>query len=205
MSKRIPLIDFNRSYTFSNYFDLPYETEDIVGEFGYSFKRAHLNLPLSDRTLERHASLKERIEESLPYISRQSEIARREFLIAPLLMDVVHYTHVKLVSEYSLVVTEQLKGSFDYYLYEQNQVLIVEAKKADLDRGFTQLAVELIALEQWTDSDNQILTGAVSTGSIWQFGQLNRNSKVITQDLNLYTVPANLEELQRILVKILSC
>lgn len=45
---------------------------------------------------------------------------------------------------------------------------------------------------------------AVSTGVIWQFGNLQRQTKQITQDLNLYRVPADLEELLRILVAILS-
>jgi hypothetical protein len=29
---------------------------------------------------------------------------------------------------------------------------VVEAKNADLAKGFTQLAVELIAIDQWLDS-----------------------------------------------------
>lgn len=70
-------------------------------------------------------------------------------------------------------------------------------------RGFTQLAVELIAIDAWTDSQEASLQGAVSTGDIWQFGLLNRESKQITQNLNLYRVPADIEDLLRILVAIL--
>lgn len=200
MSKKIPIIDFNRSYTFSNYFDLPYSAKDVVCEFGYSFERSHLSLERSDQQLDRVDELKKRIEEILPYISTISEIARREFLIAPLLADLVHYTHCMIDPEYTLIVSEQLKGSLDYYIYKEDPLLIIEAKKADLDRGFTQLAVELIALEQWTDSVQPTLTGAVSTGSVWQFGQLDRNARLISQDLALYTVPGNLEDLLRVLV-----
>jgi hypothetical protein len=90
--------------------------------------------------------------------------------------------------------------ALDYYLYADHKLLVVEAKNADLARGFTQLAVELIALNEWSDSDTPILQGAVSTGDVWQFGLLNRQDKQITQDLNLYRVPADLEELLRILV-----
>lgn len=60
-----------------------------------------------------------------------------------------------------------------------------------------QLAVELIALDQWTDSPSDHLYGAVSTGEIWRFGILERTAKRITQDLNLFRVPADLEELLR--------
>jgi len=80
---------------------------------------------------------------------------------------------------------------------------MIEAKNEDLERGFVQLAIELIALDQWLDSDQAILQGAISTGNIWQFGQFDRNSRQVTQDLDLYRVPADLDDLLRILVRIL--
>jgi len=58
-------------------------------------------------------------------------------------------------------------------------------------------------LNQWIDSDQTTLSGAVSTGDIWQFG-VTRSDQQIIQDINLYRVPADLEELFRILVEILS-
>lgn len=188
------------SYTFRNYFEMPYEPEDILAEFGYGLKRAPLALPRSRTELDRLASLKSRIEESLPYISLTSEAARRELLIAPVLVDLVHYTHARLRIEYPLAVTDQLKGALGYYLYTDRRLLVIEAKNADLARGFTQLAVELIALDQWSGSVQPVLPGAVSTGDIWQFGLPHREQKQVTQDLNLYRVPADLEELCRILV-----
>jgi hypothetical protein len=180
-----------------------YEPEDILAEFGYSFKRSILALPQSTATLDRLDNLRTRIAESLPYISLTSEAARRELLIAPLLLDVVYYTHAQLRIEYPLTVTEQLKGSLDYYLYSVGKLLVIEAKNADLAKGFTQLAVELIALDHWTNSESPILQGAVSTGDIWQFGVLDRSHKQIQQGLTLYRVPDDLESLMRILVKIL--
>lgn len=192
-----------KSYTFSQYFEMTYEPEDILAEFGYSFIRSNLSLPQSTRDLDRLDNLKTRIEESLPYISLTSEAARRELLIAPLLLDVVHYTHAQLRIEYPLIITEQLKGSLDYYLYLAGTLLIIEAKNADLTKGFTQLAVELIALDQWIDQKQTTLQGAVSTGDIWQFGRLNREHKQIQQGLTLYRVPDDLESLLRIMVKIL--
>lgn len=182
---------------------MSYEPEDILAEFNYSLKRTSLNLEQSTRELNRLTQLKSRITDSLPYISLTSEAARRELLIAPILLDLIYYTQAQLRIEYPLTVTEQLKGSLDYYLYTENKLLVVEAKNADLARGFTQLAVELIALDLWTDSDELVLKGAVSTGDIWQFGILQRELKQITQDINLYRVPADLEELMKILTAIL--
>lgn len=200
---RRPILQPQQSDTFRSYFEMSFEPEDILAEFSYSLQRAYLNLEKSTAQLDRLTNLKSRIEESLPYISLTTEAARRELLIAPILLDLVHYTHVQLRIEYPLTVTEQLKGSLDYYLHSDRKLLVVDAKNADLSRGFTQLAMELVALDQWSDSDEQILHGVVSTGDIWQFGLLHREQKQITQDLNLYRVPADLEELLRILIAIL--
>jgi hypothetical protein len=91
-------------------------------------------------------------------------------------------------------------ASKDYYLQSQHNVLVVEAKQADITRGFTQLAAELIALDSWVESDEPILYGAVTTGDIWQFGSFHREKRVVTQDLMLYRVPTDLEVLMQILV-----
>lgn len=89
-------------------------------------------------------------------------------------------------------------------LQYQNQFLVIEAKNADLQRSFTQLEVELIALETWLSTDSPILYGAVSMGNIWQFGILHARSQQILQYINLYRVPNDLEDLLSILVAILS-
>ncbi len=202
MSK-VPIIQPDQSYSFSDYFKLNSEPEEILGYFGYSFQPQSLELPKSERELERLEDLKQRLQENLPYVSLTSEAARREFLIAPVLMDLIHYTQARLKVEYPLTVNDQLKGSLDYYFQSENQLLVIEAKNADLQRGFTQLGVELIAIDQWSPTSSPILYGAVSMGNIWQFGVLNRQPKQILQDINLYRVPADLEDLLRILVSIL--
>lgn len=130
-------------------------------------------------------------------------MARREFLIAPVLTDVLHYTKATLNVEYPVAVSNQLQGSLDYLLQNDQAFLVTEAKNEDLERGFVQLAVELIALDPWIDSAQPVLQGAISTGNIWQFGQFNRQSREVTQDLDLYRVPADLDDLLRILVRIL--
>ncbi|NHC36887.1 hypothetical protein [Scytonema millei] len=200
---KLPILQPGESYSFKQYFEMNYDPDDILAEFGYTLERSLLALPQSTADLDRLDNLKSRIEESLPYISLTSEAARRELLIAPLLLDLVHYTRAQLRIEYPIIVTEQLKGSLDYYLYSVGKLLVVQAKNADLTRGFTQLAVELIALDKWIDSDRTTVEGAVSTGDIWQFGILHREQKQIQQGLTLYRVPDDLDSLVRILVKIL--
>ncbi|MBE9136760.1 hypothetical protein IQ254_06005 [Nodosilinea sp. LEGE 07088] len=197
------IIQPDQSYTFADYFKLNFAPQDILAHFGVSLQRQSLTLPRYAGPLNRLSDLKMRIEESLPRLSLTSEMARREFLIAPVLTDVLHYTAATLNVEYPVAVSNQLKGSLDYLLQNGTTFLVVEAKNEDLERGFVQLAIALIALEQWIESDQSILQGAISTGNIWQFGQFDRHSRQVTQDLDLYRVPADLEDLLRVLVNIL--
>lgn len=194
------IIQPDQSYTFSDYFKLNFAPQDILAYFNASLQRKSLKLPQYQGSLDRLADLKARIEESLPRLSLNSEMARREFLIAPVLTDVLHYTQATLNVEYPVAVSNQLKGSLDYLLQNDQAFIVIEAKNEDLERGFVQLAIELIALDQWIDSEQPILQGAISTGNVWQFGQFNRQSYQVTQDLDLYRVPADLDNLLRILV-----
>lgn len=197
---RKPLLDPNRSYTFSNYFDLNADPFDLIAEFGYFLTRSPLQLPQFSEPLQQVNFLKERIDNILPYVDLTNETARREIFIAPIVSELVRITHARLSIEYPLQVTPQLQGSLDYYLRTQTHLLVIEAKQADLTRGFTQLAMEMIALDQWTELTTPTLLGAVTTGNIWQFGVLHRSSKQIEQGLNLYRVTEDIEAVVRILL-----
>lgn len=200
---RASIIQPDQSYTFADYFKLNFAPQDILAYFNVVLQRRTLTLPCYSGTLDRLSDLNTRITESLPRLTLTSEMARREFLIAPVLTDVLHYTQATLNVEYPVAVSNQLKGSLDYLLQNYQPFLIIEAKNEDLERGFVQLAIEFIALDQWIESEQPILYGAISTGTIWQFGSFERQSRQVTQDLNLYRVPADLEDVLRILVGIL--
>ena len=79
------------------------------------------------------------------------------------------------------------------------KTIIIEAKNADLGKGFTQLAVELIALDRWLDTPVERLYGAVTTGDTWKFGLLDRTAKRIHKDINTYGVPNDLPKVLAIL------
>ncbi|MBX9254281.1 hypothetical protein H1Q63_10065 [Desmonostoc muscorum CCALA 125] len=190
---RPPLLDPNRSYTFSNYFELGFAVDDLVAEFGYSFERKFLELPQYSGTLDRLAELKQRLEEVLPFVDLENEATRREILIAPIITDLIHYSHAKLRIEYSIKVDNKLQGNLDYYLRTKTNLIVIEAKQADINRGFIQLATEMIALDKWTDSTQSEILGAVTTGNIWQFGILYRQKQSIEQAINLYRVTEELE------------
>jgi len=188
---------------FHDYFKLNAETEDVLSALGFSFDVARLSLPAAGQAPPWAAELRQRLEESLPFVRLGSEMARREFLIAPVLLEVARHLHVQLRAEYAVNIDERLHGTLDYLLFSESDLVVVEAKNADLTRDTTQLCVELIALDSWTDSTAPMLYGAVSLGNIWQFAALDRQARRVVQDLTLYTVPDELDSLLRVLVGIL--
>lgn len=196
------ILQAGQSYTFSKLFELKVEVDDLVNEFGYTLQRIELSLPQYKGELDRIRDTQDRILEILPYVNLANEATRREVLIAPVVTDLVHYTRSQLRIEYQIKVSEHLQGYFDYLLRNQAWIIVIEAKHEDLYNGFTQLATELIALDQWDKAPEcDRLFGAVTTGSVWQFGLLHRQTKLIQQDLNLYRVPNDFETVMRILVQ----
>jgi len=200
----MPLLDPSRTYTFSEIAKLKAPTDELLAEYGYSLERTLLDLPQYQDELDRLQERRSRLEEVLPYLDLTNEQSRREMLIAPVMEDLIHYTRAQLRIEYTIKVSNQLQGDLDYLLRTKTNLLVVEAKHEDLTNGFTQMAVELIALDQWEKSavveQQPQLFGAISTGTIWQLGVLHRQNKLITQELTLYRVPTDLEPLTRILV-----
>jgi hypothetical protein len=200
MIPQIKILQEDQSFT--SYFDLPYETDDILREFHYSFIKTELSLPQTDRTVvDELLLIKEKIRKVLPLISLSSETARRETLVAPILLEIIAICNCQLKIEYPLRVSDRLKGTLDYLLQSTHDLLVIEAKKDDLTKGFTQLAVELIALSEITDQD--IFYGAVTTGNLWQFGKLDKIEKTIYQDINLFKIPNDLLDLGKVLLGIL--
>jgi hypothetical protein len=195
------LLDPQQSYTFSKIFDLRPELDRLVTELGYDLRRVPLALPAYTGELDRLENLTQRLEEILPYVNLANEATRREVLISPIVMEVVHYTRAQLRIEYPVKVSNQLQGYVDYLLRTQNHLIVIEAKQEDMTNGFTQLAMEMIALDQWSElPDQPEIIGAVTTGNLWQFGRLNRSSKIIEQGLNSYRVIEDLEQLLRVLI-----
>lgn len=214
-----PILKADRRYTFSDYFDLNLSTRELVEFFGCSYHLQPLDLPRwrsPDRatsphtlpppgstSLPQHSRLRATYTQKLPFISLTSETAKREFYIAPLLLELLDYAPIEIEVEYALDGGENLSGTVNYCLKAADQMLIIEAKKGDLERGFNQLAVELIALDRAIDAGQTCLYGAVTIGNVWMFGRLDRATQSLHKDLNAYTIPGNLEDLIAILLGIL--
>ncbi len=193
-----------QTYSFSQYFALSFAPEDILADLGCTLERQRLVLPHYDGKLDCYDFLSRYLERNLTHVNPISEIARREVMVAPTLLEICSQVDGQLNIEYPIVVSDWLRGNLDYYLAATQNLLVIEAKQSDLGKGFTQLAVELIAIDQWTDLDVPYLYGAVTTGEIWKFGKFHRADRKIIEDRNLYRIPNELEELLQILVAILS-
>lgn len=120
--------------------------------------------------------------------------------------DIVVYSDAQWRTEFTVKASDQLQGNLDFYLTtsDQNQtqnVVIVEAKHADMVRGLAQLTAELIAIDQWTDSPQEKIIGTITTGNFWQFACLDRSAKQVTQGLENYRVPEDIEAVVRILMQ----
>lgn len=195
------ILDPEQSYTFRSYFELPYDTDRILAEFGYTYSNQRLRLPHSSRISDRIPAIKQQIEEILPLVILSTETAKREMLVAPLLTEVARFSHCQLRIEYSLKVNNWLKGELDYLLRLNQSLVVIEAKKDNLSKGFTQLAIELIAIAE--AEAKAWVYGAVTIGNAWIFGYLDQAQKQITQDITLYRVPDDLELLMAIILGIL--
>jgi hypothetical protein len=104
--------------------------------------------------------------------------------------------------EYPLDGGENLNGTVEYFIKYSGRI-IIEAKKGDLEKGFNQLAIELIALDKREESSPKTLYSAVTLGVIWRFGTLHREEKLLKKDMNAYIIPADLEKLLSVLLGIL--
>jgi hypothetical protein len=203
MARKPKVLKADETYTFAKYFELPYAIEDILADLDCAIDYQTLALPQSSHVLDLTV-LRQQLLRNIRITELSSEIARREALSAPILQEVCATLNLRLRVEYTVTVSNWLRGTLDYYIPSPTTLLVIEAKRQDLINGFTQLAVELLALDQWSDSTAEVLYGAVTTGTEWQFGMLHRAERRITQDLKLYRIPEELDRLTQILLGILS-
>ncbi|QEP42805.1 hypothetical protein D5085_06490 [Ectothiorhodospiraceae bacterium BW-2] len=145
-----------------------------------------------------------------------TEKARSEFIIAPLLMELKRtLSHrISLFSGIHFDVNSEqgLVGFCDFLLsYSTEQlyvsapvITIVEAKNENIISGLGQCLAEMVAAQQFNrkeDSAIDSIYGAVTTGSVWRFLWLNRQTVKIDQaEYHIDQV----EKIMAILVMILS-
>jgi hypothetical protein len=195
-----------KKYTFSDYFEMKNPTDEIVAELGYSFLTKNLVLPRSEDIDEALIeNLRTAYYAIIPKISVNSEASKREFMIAPILQGVIRTIEAKLNIEYAIEVDERLSGLIDYFFHSKQDVIVIEAKKGDLERGFNQLAAEMIAVDKYEENDSpNMIYGAISIGEVWRFAILEREIKRLVKDIHTFRFPEDLQDIFSILKGILS-
>lgn len=124
-------------------------------------------------------------------LSLLSEKARSEFIVAPILLEVRELAH-HAISIYSgirfdVAPQEGLQGICDFIVTKSPPlptiqtpiIMMVEAKKNDVEEGLGQCAAEMIAAQrvnQEENPDNTSIYGCVTTGELWQFLRLDKNN-----------------------------
>ncbi|MEH1970436.1 hypothetical protein [Nostoc sp.] len=132
-------------------------------------------------------------------LGSNSEKARSELIIAPILVDLRRQLHeqVSLFSGVDFTVdnSKGLNGTCDFIITKSPEILIltapvitvVEAKKENINGGLGQCAAEMVAAQIFNEqaaTEIKIIYGAVTTGSIWQF--LKLEEQTLTIDLSEY-------------------
>jgi hypothetical protein len=141
-------------------------------------------------------------EQSLPWARRtKSEKAKSELLISPILVEVrrLGKNRVQLFSgeEFNVDKDRGLNGFCDFlfsrsetfYVIQAPVVMLVEAKKGELDVGLGQCAAEMLAAQLFNASKGKaipVIYGCVTSGKLWQFLKLEH--KDVTIDVNEYQV-----------------
>lgn len=151
--------------------------------------------------LECSQFLQETLEYNIPLaLASNSEKARSEMIISPILIELRKKlnSQISLFSGVEFNVDEQqgLKGICDFLISRSPEllmitapvILIVEAKKENLNAGLGQCIAEMVAAQLFNEREgNQeisMILGAVTTGSIWRFLKLKANTVEI--DLGEY-------------------
>jgi len=123
-----------------------------------------------------------------------TEKARSEFLIAPLLAEVITHApySVSLFSgtDFSVAPEQGLNGVCDFLLCLSTEqlfitapaVIVVEAKNENLKGALGQCAAGMVAAQLFNEREGAIMPsifGVATTGSLWQFLRLHENTLTI--------------------------
>jgi hypothetical protein len=140
--------------------------------------------------------------ETMPLaVASPSEKAKSELLISPILVEVRKYLkrQVSLFSgqDFTVDASLGLSGVCDFLLSQSTEqleieapvVVLVEAKKADLNTGMGQCMAEMIAAQRFNQSSERSVDtvyGCVSSGILWRF--LKLEDQQVTIDLKDYGI-----------------
>ena len=131
----------------------------------------------------------------------RSEKAKSELLVSPILVEARRLVNetVQLFSgeEFNVDRDRGLNGFCDFvfsrstapFLIEAPVLMLVEAKRGELDAGLGQCIAEMVAAQIYNRTEGKEVStiyGSVTSGKLWQFLKLEGND--VTIDINEYSV-----------------
>jgi hypothetical protein len=130
-----------------------------------------------------------------------TEKARSEFIIAPLLFELRELLDRQVGlftgADFTIDIPSGLNGVCDFLLTRSSSevsikapvVVLIEAKKGELNGGWGQCMAEMVAAQRFNQADGQNIPsiyGSVTTGTQWQFLRLTDQQMWI--DVNEYSL-----------------
>jgi hypothetical protein len=138
------------------------------------------------------------LAEAFPLASMlKSEKAKSEFIIGPILLEVRRQLNhqVSLFSGEDFTVDAEvgLSGICDFLISQSTEqfeieapaIVVVEAKKADINTGMGQCMAEMVAAQRFNQKADKPLKsvfGCVSSGTLWRFLKLEGQEITIDVD-----------------------
>lgn len=144
--------------------------------------------------------LKETLAYNVPYaLASNTEKSRSEMIIAPILLELTKHfsSKISLFSgvDFTVDSAQGLNGNCDFLISRSTEllmisapvILIVEAKRENINLGLGQCVAEMYAAQIFNQQEgNQIspIYGVVTTGEIWKF--LKLTEQMVEIDLSEY-------------------
>lgn len=192
---------------------MPYSSfslDDVEEKFGLDFKASSFIPKLEP--ISPSDWLKETLLMTLPLAKiAGSEKARSEFIIAPILVELIKLTNneISVFSGEDFTVDKELglNGICDFIISQSSNqikvsapvIALVEAKKGVLKDGWGQCIAEMLAANKFNEHRKksiEYMYGIVTSGNSWQF--LRMEGKTVIIDPDEYTI-ASVEKLLAIL------
>jgi hypothetical protein len=192
---------------------MPYSSftlDDVEEKFGLDFQASSFIPEL--KPIPPSEWLKETLLMTLPLAKiAGSEKARSEFIIAPILVELIKLTNneISVFSGEDFTVDRELglNGICDFIISRSSNqikvsapvIALVEAKKGVLKDGWGQCIAEMVAANKFNEHRKksiEYMYGIVTSGNSWQF--LRMKEKTVIIDPDEYTI-ASIEKLLAIL------
>ena len=143
------------------------------------------------------------LADTVPWaIAVGTEKAKSELIIAPALLEVKRLLNRQISvfsgTDFTVDIAAGLNGVCDFLIsrspeqfeIESPAVMLVEAKRDNINSGLGQCIAEMVAAQRFNEINNNsipIIYGSVTTGTAWRFMKLE--GQIVTIDVTDYPFP----------------